>query len=165
MANATLIQNLTNATAVATTVPHIFGLSPFWFIVLLSIILSLTTTLVYKYATDQSLMKQIREDMKKYQEQMKQHKDDPHKIAEIQSQIMPLNSKLMMQSMKPTLITTIPFLIVFAILGKLLTGVAVIPLPFHFPLSNLATGLGWVGTYIILSLVLTTLFRKALKVV
>jgi len=131
----------------------------------ISAILSLATTLVYKYATDQSLMKQIREDMKKYQEQMKTHKDDPQKVAELQGQMMPLNSKLMMQSMRPMLITTVPFLIVFALLGKVFNGLTVIPFAFHFPLSHLETGLGWVGTYVICSMIFTTLLRKVLKVV
>jgi len=166
MANASLVSNITNATVTeAAKNIHILGLPPLWFILVMSIVLSLATTLIYKYATDQNLIKQIREDMKKYQEQMKLHKDDPHKIAEIQSLMMPLNSKLMMQSMKPMLITTVPFLIVFAILSKLLVGLVVIPLPFHFPLSSLPTGLGWVGTYVIFSLIFTTAFRKLMKVV
>src|SRR3989344_1791978 len=98
------LNNLTaNITALVTNkAPGFLGqLDPLWGILVISIVLSLATTLIYKYVTDQSLMKQIREDMKKYQAQMKEHKDDPHKVAELQKQMMPLNSKLMMQSMKP----------------------------------------------------------------
>lgn len=141
------------------------AISPFWGILLISVILSIVTTLIYKYATDQSMLKQIKEDMKKYQEQLKLCKDDPAKSLEIQKQMMPLNSKMMMQSMKPMLITIIPFLVIFQLLGMWYNSLTVIPLAFHVPLSKLPTGLGWVGTYVIFSMIFTTLFRKALKVV
>jgi len=58
--------------------------NPLLSISLISIILALATTLIYKYATDQSMLKQIREDTKKYQEQLKTHKGDPQKMLEIQ---------------------------------------------------------------------------------
>lgn len=161
------VATITNATEAAAPMvaPIILGMQPVWFILLVSVILSLVTTLIYKFATDQSLMKQIKDDIKKYQEQLKQCKSDPAKSLEIQKQMMPLNSKLMMQSMKPMLITIIPFIVVFQLLARVYSGYVVIPLSFHFPLSGLETGLGWIGTYIIFSMIFTTLFRKALKVV
>jgi len=167
MADAIITNATTNATLIAANnAPGFMGDIPvFWGILLISVILSLVTTLIYKYVTDQSLIKQIRADMKKYQEQMKQCKDDPAKMHEIQNQMMPLNSKLMMQQMKPTLITILPFLVIFWLLGQWYNNTVAIPLSFHFPLSHLPTGLGWIGTYIIFSMVFTTLFRKVLKVV
>jgi len=128
-------------------------------ITLISAVLALATTLVYKYATDQSMLKQIREDMKKYQEQMKVHKGNAEKLSEIQKQIMPLQSKMMAQSMKPMIITIIPFIVIFKVLGDIYTTMIVIPLSFW------PGHLGWVGTYVILSMIFTTLFRKVLKVV
>jgi len=125
----------------------------------ISAVLALATTLVYKYATDQGMLKQIREDMKKYQEQMKTHKDNLEKVSEIQKQIMPLQSKMMAQSMKPMLITIVPFILIFKILGDIYNSAIVIPLSFW------PGHLGWVGTYVIMSMVFTTLFRKLLKVV
>ncbi|HIH14228.1 MAG TPA: DUF106 domain-containing protein [Nanoarchaeota archaeon] len=133
--------------------------NPLLSISLISIILALATTLIYKYATDQSMLKQIREDTKKYQEQLKTHKGDPQKMLEIQNQMMPLQSKMMMQSFKPMLITIIPFIIIFKLLGDVYTTLIVIPLSFW------PGHLGWIGVYVIVSMIFTTIFRKALKVV
>ncbi|MGB9675371.1 MAG: EMC3/TMCO1 family protein [Candidatus Nanoarchaeia archaeon] len=124
----------------------------------ISAVLALASTLIYKYATDQSLIKSIREEINKLQNEAKENKDNPEKLAEIQSKIVPLNLKLMSQTMRPTLITIIPFLIIFAILAKIYAGIVVIPLPFW------KGHLGWVGTYILFSLIFTTAFRKLLKV-
>jgi len=124
----------------------------------ISIALALGSTLVYKYATDQNLMKAMREELKKTQAEMKENKSNPQKIAELQSKAMPLNMKLMSQSFKPMILTIVPFIIIFALLGRVYTDMIVIPLPFW------AGHLKWVGTYIIFSMVFTTVFRKALKI-
>ncbi|MEM2874023.1 MAG: EMC3/TMCO1 family protein [Candidatus Nanoarchaeia archaeon] len=125
----------------------------------ISAALALGSTLVYKYATDQSLVKAIREEVKKLQEEMKQNKDNPQKIAELQNKLMPLNMKLMSQSMKPMLLTLVPFIIIFALLGKIYSSMVILPLPFW------EGHLKWVGTYIMFSILFTSAFRKALKVV
>ncbi|KHO46823.1 MAG: hypothetical protein QS98_C0001G0082 [archaeon GW2011_AR3] len=82
-------------------------------IISLSIILSVLITLIYKWMTDQSLMKSLKDDIKKSQEDMKKHKDNPKKMLEIQKSAMEKNMKYMMHSMKPTLITFIPLILVF----------------------------------------------------
>ena len=145
--------------------PMLLGLPAWGFLLLISIALSLVVTLIYKYGTDQVVMKELREQLKKYQQQMKNSKDDLVKLNEIQSESMKVNMKLMKQNFKPMIFTMIPFLLIFYWLRGLYTDVTVIPLSFHIPLSGLATGLGWIGFYIICSMIFTTLFRKALKVV
>ncbi len=130
----------------------------------ISVLLSLATTLVYKYMTDQALIRQVREDIKKYQREMKEHKGDAQKAMELSKKISELNMKIMPQQFKPMLITIIPFIIVFYLLNKIYTGMVIVPFGFHFPLSSLETGLGWIGTYIIFSMISTTAFRKLLKI-
>lgn len=100
----------------------------------------------------------MREEIKRLQNEMKLHKTEPQKLAEIQSKLMPLNMRMMSQSMKPMLLTIVPFIIIFALLGKVYGTMLVLPLFFW------AGHLKWVGTYIIFSVILTTVFRKALKV-
>ncbi|MEK6967991.1 MAG: EMC3/TMCO1 family protein [Nanoarchaeota archaeon] len=80
--------------------------------VLLSFLVSLGITIVAKYATNQRIMKQLREDIKKFQEQMKSTKDTKKQL-ELQKKAMDVNMKYMMQSMRPTLFTIIPILMVF----------------------------------------------------
>jgi uncharacterized membrane protein (DUF106 family) len=124
----------------------------------ISVGLALGSTLVYKFATDQSLIKAIREEVKKMQQEMKDNKDNPQKVAELQTKMVPLNLKLMSQSLRPMLITIVPFIILFVLLGRVYGDMIVIPLSFW------EGHLGWIGTYIIFSMLFTTLFRKALKV-
>ena len=145
--------------------PYLMGLPAWAFILLISVVLSLVVTLIYKYATDQTVMKELKEQLKKYQAQMKEAKGDMAKLSEIQKKSMATNMKLMKQNFKPMLITMAPFIIIFWWLRGVYDSVVVVPFSFHFPLSGLETGLGLIGFYILLSMVFTTAFRKALKVV
>ncbi len=164
MANATDLATAANATAAATasagyTAPHLFGIPPVLLVLIVAVALSFTSMLVTKYFTDQAMMRQIRDDVKKYQEQIKASKDNPQKVMELQNKIMGLNSKLLPQSFKPMLITIIPFILIFNLLYKVFNNSIIIPLSFW------PGHLGFVGTYIIFSLVFTTIFKKLLKVV
>lgn len=139
--------------------PILFGLPPIRSIFLIATILSIFVSLVYKFMTDQTLMKELKKDLKKYQSQMKLHKKDLAKLSEVQKKAMEVNMKYMKQSFKPMIITLIPFFAVFTWLRGVFEDTIVIPLGFW------EGHLGWVGTYIILSLVYTTIFRKLLRVV
>ncbi|MEM2954603.1 MAG: EMC3/TMCO1 family protein [Candidatus Nanoarchaeia archaeon] len=127
-------------------------------IVGISAIISLASTLVYKYATDQSLIKALREEAKKIQEELKNAKNDQQKTAELQNKLVPINLKLMSQTLRPSIITIIPFILIFALLSKIYNSMVIIPLPFW------KGHLGWIGTYIIFSMIFSTAFRKILKV-
>jgi len=138
---------------------------PLGMLIGLSAGLAIITTLVYKFATDQNMMKELKAELKKYTDSMKEHKDDTEKMLESQKKAMDINMKIMKQNFKPMLITMVPFIGVFWGLRNLFEGVTILPFNYHVPLSGLATGLGWIGTYLIFSLIFTTVFRKALKVV
>lgn len=85
---------------------------PVYSILLISAAISLLMVLIYKYFTNQTEMKQIKEQQKEYQKQMKETKDTA-KLMQIQKEAMSLNMKYMGKSMKPTLITFIPILLIF----------------------------------------------------
>ncbi len=138
--------------------PLILGLEPLPFLIILSAILSLMVTMVYKFLTDQVLMKELKADLKKYQEKMKENKGDLQKMSELQKESMAVNMRYMKQTMKPMLVTMLPFLAIFAYLKSVYDGTIVIPLSFW------PGHLGWIGTYIIFSMVFTTGFRKLFKV-
>ncbi len=145
--------------------PAVFGLKPAYFILLISVGLSLFVTIVYKLLTDQALLHEYRDQIKKYQAQMKDFKDEPEKMGEVNKKAMEVNMKMMKQNLKPMLVTILPFFAIFGWLRGVYDSTLVIPLSFHVPLSGLATGLGWIGTYIIFSMIFTTVFRKLMKVV
>lgn len=125
----------------------------------ISAALAMATTLVYKYFTNQAVMREMKASQKKLQEQMKLCKDQPDKMMEINKQLLSINGAYMKHTMKPMFITMVPFILVFGWL-KAAYGEAII-----IPLSFWAGHLQWLGVYLIFSMILTSVFRKLLKVV
>jgi uncharacterized membrane protein (DUF106 family) len=87
--------------------------NPATVIVIMSLLLSVLITFIYKWMTDQTLMKSLKDDIKGMQEQMKKNRDNPKKLMELQKVAMEKNTQYMMKSMKPTLVTFIPLILIF----------------------------------------------------
>lgn len=102
-------------------------LNPLLAIIIISVTLSAIVTILYKYLTDQTLMKSLRDDLKKCQLQMKEHKQDPAKLMEIQKRSMDINMKYMMQSFKPMIFTFIPIILIFGWLNAHLAYEPIMP--------------------------------------
>ena len=90
----------------------LLALGDFWAIVIITFVLSLIITVVYKYVTNQEMMKQLKTDLKKLQLQAKEHRKDPDRMLKIQKEMMDKNMVLMRHSFKPTLITFIPLILI-----------------------------------------------------
>jgi uncharacterized membrane protein (DUF106 family) len=88
-------------------------LPPFWGILLLSFIISLIITVIYKYTTDQNMMKQLKDEIKEFQKEIKELRSNPEKAMQVQKEAMKTNMKYMSMSMKATLITFIPIIFIF----------------------------------------------------
>jgi len=139
------------------------NLSPLIGLVTITFIMTLLITLVYKWLTNQALMKGMKAEIKDLQKEMKKSKDNQDKMMSIQKELMTKNAQLMKHSLKPTLITLLPLLVVFGWLkkayidaGDLISWGAKIPL--------FGTGFGWLGTYIIFAVVFSMILRKLLRV-
>jgi uncharacterized membrane protein (DUF106 family) len=91
----------------------ILKLDPLIAIIILSIALSLLITLIYKWMTNQKELKEMKDNMKGMQKKMKELKNDPPKMMAKQKEMMQINMKVMMSSMKPTLVTFIPIIVIF----------------------------------------------------
>jgi len=89
------------------------AIGPFYVILLISLIVSLIITVVYKYATDQKLMKSLKDDIKVLQKDMKKLRNNPQKMMKVQKEAMDKNMKYMMHSFRATLITFIPLILIF----------------------------------------------------
>jgi uncharacterized membrane protein (DUF106 family) len=85
---------------------------------IISLLVSFIITIVYKYMTDQVKMKDMKMRQKELQKQMKANRGDPQKLMKIQKEAMDINLKYMTQSFKPTLVTFIPIIIIFAWLNS-----------------------------------------------
>jgi len=94
-------------------------------------------------------MKEIKEKQKRLKEEMKIHKDNPQKMMEINKQMMEDFPKQMKQSMKISVITIIPLLLLFNWLRP------------TFTQTTLATN--WIWWYIIASLIFSIVLRKVFK--
>jgi uncharacterized membrane protein (DUF106 family) len=82
-------------------------------IIIISFIISLLIVIIYKWTTDQNLMKSLKDEIKALQAQVKTLKDKPEEALAVQKRAMETNMKYMMQSLKPTLVTFIPIILIF----------------------------------------------------
>ncbi|MBI2208681.1 DUF106 domain-containing protein [Candidatus Woesearchaeota archaeon] len=103
------------------------NLPTLWAVILLSFLISLIITLIYKYTTDQNLMKSLKEEMKDLQKGMKELKNSPERAMQSQKKIMQLNGKYMMQSMKSMLYSFIPIILIFGWMNSHLAYDPVLP--------------------------------------
>ncbi len=103
----------------------LLNFEPIWALLIVSVIFSVISNIAYKFFTDQHLMKELKADLKRFQNEMKEFKDHPQKMMEIQKKAMSKNFEYMKHSMKPTLITFIPIILIF---GWLTTHLAYAPL-------------------------------------
>ncbi|MGM5484470.1 MAG: EMC3/TMCO1 family protein [Nanobdellota archaeon] len=91
----------------------LLSLDPFLVIIISSFFLALLITFIYKWMTDQEEMKELKKQTKEYQKKMKKlMKEDPEKMKKVQQEAMKVNSKYMTKSMRPTLVTFIPVIII-----------------------------------------------------
>jgi len=86
---------------------------PFIAILIISIIFGVITTLVYKYASNQKKIKELKDKQKSLQKKIKQiPKTEPEKIMKLNSEMMKISGPLMKETFKPTLWTLVPSLLI-----------------------------------------------------
>ena len=105
----------------------LLSLSPAMALMIISLVIAVFVTLIYKFTTNQELMKTLREDLKRFQSEMKQFRKEPQKMMSLQKQAMEKNMQYMMQSMKSTIFTMIPIIIVFGWLSAHLAYEPILP--------------------------------------
>ena len=87
---------------------------PLWLaIIILSFIISVLVIVITKYASNQKLMKELKDQLKDHQKQIKESKNNPSRAMELQKKAMEVNMKYMSHSLRPTLITFIPIILIF----------------------------------------------------
>lgn len=94
--------------------PVLNGLGTLGFVVLIALVVSLITVLVYKFTTDQVLMKNIKEELDKLNKEAKKNLHDQKKAMEVQKQMFSKQMVMMKHSMTTTLITFLPIIILFS---------------------------------------------------
>ena len=162
--NTTQVEQVNNnflSPLIESLSPHIpFTGYPSLDIFIITLVICLFTTLINKYMTDQVKIKALRLEMKQLNKKMRETiKEDPEKAQEIQREIMKRNMNNFKESFKPKilLITLIPLLVVFYFIKELYG-----PFGEFFPL--IFTEFGWLGTYMIFSIINSLLIKKILDV-
>ncbi len=102
--------------------------NPFISILIISVILGFMTTLVYKYASNQKKIKELKDETKALQKKIKTiSRTNPEKMMELNSKMMNLNGPLMKETMKPTLWTIIPSLLILTWMATNLAFMPILP--------------------------------------
>ncbi len=125
------------------------------------LIISLATTLIQKYATDQDALRELKKEQKILQAEMKKYKDDPARVAELskkQFQFIPKTFKL---TSRGIMYTGVPFILFFRWFTDTFTEMeAVTGVPIRF-----FGFLTWFWFYLIFTMVFSSFLRKWMKVV
>ncbi len=87
--------------------------SPFLTVLILAFLITLIITVIYKFATNQNEMKRLKDEQKEFQTRMKGLRDNPEEMKKVQKEAMKKNMDYMKHSMKATLITFLPIILIF----------------------------------------------------
>jgi uncharacterized membrane protein (DUF106 family) len=124
--------------------------------ILVVFLITLITTIIQKYATDQKGLKELKAEQKLLQEEMKKFKDNPQKMSELSKKQMEFIPKTFKMTSRSVLFTGVPFILFFrwfydffALMGQ--------PKFFGF--------LNWFWFYFIFTMIFSSILRKYLKVV
>lgn len=138
---------------------------PLLSVVLLSLLMTFITTIIYKYTTDQAKLKSYREELKSIRKQMNESKQDLGKLNGLQKRSMEISMDQLKHSFKPMIITFVPAILIFALIkNSLPITQVIINLPFDVPKMGANEGFGWFGVYLVTSFIFSGLLRKFLKV-
>ncbi len=118
-------------------------------------ILTLITTLVQKYTTDQEALKDLKKEQKALQEEMKKNAGDSKKLMELQKKSFESIPKTFKLSMRALAYTAIPLLLFFRWFMDFFKSIGD---------PKLFLGLGWLFFYLISSIIFSSILRKVLKV-
>ena len=87
--------------------------NPFLGIVVMALAISFLISIVYKFMTNQEKMKALKSEQNEFQKRMKELKSEPEKMMALQKEAMSKNMEDMKMSLKPTLVTMIPIILLF----------------------------------------------------
>jgi uncharacterized membrane protein (DUF106 family) len=141
----------------------VFGFPGYMEVLLVSMAMSLTSVLISKFATNQSIIKNLKAEMKSLNERIKkaQKAGNTGEMNKLSGDLMKLSGRQMQQNMKPMMISLFFFLAVFWFLGTFYSEL-IVPSPINIPF--IGNQLGWFYWYLIIVLPGSFLFRKLLAV-
>lgn len=94
---------------------------PFILTLVVSVIMTLIVTLIQRFTTNQKEMKLLKEQQTYFQKEMKENKGNPEKLVELQKQAMGVSMKYMRHSMRSTIFTILPVILIFGWMNSALS--------------------------------------------
>lgn len=159
--NQTINTTLQNTTTTVLGYSAPFTTSPIMDIFLITVVTSLFVTLVNKYLGDQIKVKALRKEMKTLNKKMREiMKTDPKKAQILQKEIMKKNMENMKHAFNPKIMLTtmIPLMAMFMYVRAIYT-----PFGEFFNFFGFTT-FGWLGTYLVFSIINSIIIKKVLDV-
>ena len=122
---------------------------------ILVLIISFFMTLIQKHATDQKMMREMKEEQKQVQEDIKKYRDHPEKLMHLQKKQMEFAGKMMSMSTRPLMYTAIPIILFFRWFNDFFLAYG------DFKFFGIFS---WFWFYLIGSIIFSSILRKVLKV-
>lgn len=139
----------------------VLGMHPAVGELLIAAFITFIITLFYKFLVNQKKVKEIRDKVKEIQKQSKDaQKDNPEKSKELTADMLKLTNQQMKMTLKPMMVTLLFVILTFPWLKTVFIG-PIVYLPFSIMGRE---WFGWFLWYVILSMPLSVVFRKAMDV-
>ena len=94
---------------------------PLLVILLVSLLVSVISIVIYKYTTNQQKLKGIQDEQKSLRDEIKKNQSNPEKAMKLNQRAMELSMEVMPESMKSMIFTFIPIIIIFGWLSASLS--------------------------------------------
>jgi len=115
---------------------------------------------VYLLMVDQDYVEETREKIRDITKKLRELDPSSKEYKKLLNEQLKLNMDMTKHTFKPNLVTIVPYLVMFTFLKKRYEGVPMINLPFNlFGKSYI----GWIGTFILISLIATTVIQAVVK--
>ena len=118
--------------------------------------ITIITTIVQKYATDQDTLRELKKEQKEIQKQMKEFKNHPEKMMELQKKQFAMMPKQMKLSMRGAVYTIIPFALFFRWFDTFFASIGD---------PKMFLGLNWFWFYFLSAIIIGSILRKKMDVV
>lgn len=130
-------------------------------ILIFTIIVNVLTLWLNKRFSDQDRIKELNRSIKEKKASVKGLSDEESKLK-VQNEILKLTTEKMRLLMKPMMFSMFVFIGVFPLMKALFNGFVLFVLPWSLPI--IGNDVGWLLTYIILSIPVNQVVRKKMGV-
>ena len=128
-------------------------------------IVSFISTFLYRVFVNQGAIKDMKRELEILQKRLQtvKKKNNPEEMQKIFEEVTTVQMKMMSETMKPTMFSFLPIILIFGWLNVYVKGYNldyVVAVPFPFIYSKL----GWLGWYIMSSMAVSIPLRKLLGI-